>query len=127
MKIIKTHKRLTMVLIAVALTVTVFSIPVIAASPFGNNNGMHGFSSPWDDSVQGHPVGQTTYGNLAYGFDMFLIDEDYAYAFDVTDSHRSSIQRGSTTVQYGPLKGGNQDSNLEITHTQNTVYYACNY
>lgn len=62
---------------------------------------------------------------MAYGFDTFLINEDYAYADSNGVRHRSKIinARGAFI---GPKKWANQGrSDLEVWHKGSRVRYFC--
>lgn len=89
-----------------------------------NKTKSHTFKADWSESVK--KVGGDGTHYLDYGYNTFLINEDYAYANSNGYEHRSKIVNGNGTY-YGPAKFANEGwSDQEVTHKGSTVKYYCN-
>lgn len=79
------------------------------------------FTQSWSKTIEKFPS-DGSHLILTYGFDTFLIHEDFAYAYS-NGSHHASKVRHDGHSHYGPWKWANDWSDLEVMHDGSTVYY----
>lgn len=85
----------------------------------GVGSGSHTFSKAWE-AYKGDDYG--TY--ITYGFNTFLIDEDYCWAEQKQLFHFGTLRNGKGWHD-GPLKAPGNVSKIEVTHNGSSIYYAC--
>lgn len=113
-------KKVLAIALCAAITGSCFSVPVSAASV--NRVYTGSFSKAWEryaSSSNGN-------ANLTYGYNTFLINEDYAWAKHSTLSHYAAIYN-SKGWHTGPGKSAGKTSKIEVTHNGDTIYYYCYY
>lgn len=109
------------VCLALVITSLFTTVAMADTAVMSYTNGSHTFNADWTESKT------VTYRNskniLTYGFNTFLIDEDFAYAYSDGGYHYSRIVRSINDVVDGPKKYANYWSDLEIKHKTKTVTY----
>lgn len=80
------------------------------------------FSSSWEL----YHSGDSGRASLTYGFNTFLIHEDYAWANHSTKTHYAYLATTNGGAA-GPSKGPGSVSKIEITHLSFENFYYCNY
>lgn len=73
-----------------------------------------------------HASGDSGRASLTYGYNTFLINEDYAWANHSTKKHYASLTNGNGGFS-GPNKSKGSVSKIEVRHSGSTVTYKCNY
>jgi hypothetical protein len=123
MKIKRTYKKLTAMLIVVAVMLTVFALSAMAGTNINADSSGRSFASSWSATKSGNGGN----GSLTYGFNTFAFDEDKSSAYDVNEIHRAGVQQSGSTMQYGNWVNGGETSQKEIRHNNTPVYYMCQY
>ena len=80
------------------------------------------FSSSWEL----YHSGDSGHASLTYGFNTFLIHEDYAWANHSTKTHHAYLATTNASAP-GPSKGPGSVSKNEITHLSYENFYFCMY
>lgn len=123
MKKSKIRKRMMTLLLIVALSSISSLITMAAETPpynsLGVNSGPHTFKKAWE-AYKSDDYG--TY--ITYGFNTFLINEDYCWAEQNQLFHFGTL-RNDNGWHDGPLKGPNKVSKIEVRHAGSSIYYAC--
>ena len=115
-------KRIMIMLCVALLMISSFTTVAMAdTTVISCTNGSHTFKDDWTEAKT------VTYKNsqniLTYGFNTFLINEDFAYAYSNGDYHYSRIVRSTLDVVDGPKQYANYWSDLEIQHKTSSVTY----
>lgn len=79
------------------------------------------FSDDWTKSVETNINGSTDV--LTYGFNTFLINEDFAYSLYYGDYHRSKVSNGNGS-HYGQQKQAGEWSDIEVRHSGSSITYS---
>lgn len=119
-KKIKVIKKTTTIAICIIMTVLCCSISASAASVHKTYKGS--FSRAWER----YASGDKGKASLTYGFDTFLINEDYAWAKHSTKSHYAAIKNGKGW-HTATAKSAKKVSKVEVMHRGCTVSYYCYY
>lgn len=81
----------------------------------------YGFTEAWEVSISEGDA------HLTYGFNTFLVDEDYAWSVHDSTAHNAAIKNGDgwhlPTLPSLPTF----TSKVEVEHSGTHVYYACEY
>lgn len=80
------------------------------------------FSKAWEL----YASGDSDRASLTYGYNTFLVNEDYAWAYHSTKNHHASLTNGTASFA-GPNKGKGSVSKIEVKHSGSTVTYRTNY
>lgn len=125
--VLKKRNRILSGLMSLVLIVTIFSVmavPAIASST-GESSGQiwafydSSFSSAWEL----YHSGDSGRASLTYGYNTWMIHEDYAWANHSTNSHKANI--GNPQSHSGPVKPAGAVSKIEVTHVNPEVFYFC--
>lgn len=106
--------------IASLLSVSAFAVDPIPSGLYqlSANSGTRTFTKEWVSATSDR------YGSyLTYGFNTYLIDEDYAWAEQSQVLHWAEIKNGNGW-HYGPFKAAGSVSKKEVTHSGTGIYYA---
>lgn len=76
----------------------------------------HGFGGAWQDSVYQGPA------TLLYGYNTFLINEDYSWAYHTTNKH-SAIVKNSNGAFMSSKKDPGKEAKMEVTHSGSFIEY----
>lgn len=118
------------ILVFTVIISCVISVPVLSFAKSGTVTGSvtvtGEFSKEWPEVRQ-----YTTYNKLDssiktvinYHYNTFLINEDVCDTYYTGGQHFSRIKNGAGTKE-GPSKAAREWSDLEITHSGNTVTYS---
>jgi len=85
-------------------------------------DGSQGFSAKWERYL----TGDSGKASLVYGYNTFLINEDYSYANHSDNAHYASLRNGNGSFS-GPNKSAKSESKIEVTHSGSSITYMCNY
>ena len=80
------------------------------------------FTSAWEL----YHSGDSGRANLTYGYNTFLIHEDYAWANHSTKTHYAQLSTTNGTST-GPTKSAGTVSKIEITHLSFENFYFCRF
>ena len=107
-----------------AAMITVLSIPSFASADtivIDEDKRTKDFSDKWVLSTTVYEQGAKCV--LTWGYNIILINEDYAYSYTVGNRHYSRI-KNSRGTHTGPVKYANEWSDLEVRHGgSNPRYY----
>lgn len=78
------------------------------------------FSNSWEL----YHSGDSGRANLTYGYNTFLIHEDYAWANHSTKTHHAELATTNGSAS-GPSKSAGTVSKIEITHLSFENFYFC--
>lgn len=123
MKILKKGKIKTGVLATLVfalLSISTIAVPANASSVSKSYSGS--FSSAWER----YATGDSGKASLTYGYNTFLINEDYAWAKHNTKSHYAALYNGSGW-HTGSGKSAGSTSKIEVTHKGSSIKYYCYY
>lgn len=120
----KSLKRMILLMLAVTMVVSILIMPA-SASTTGENPGKSiwafyddSFSKSWEL----YHSGDSGRAGLTYGFNTFLVHEDYAWATHSTKSHYAAIVTSNGTYS-GPTKSAGSTSKIEIAHLAYEIEY----
>lgn len=99
-----------------------FGILVTTSSAATLSKTANSFTSSWELYV----TGDSGRANLTYGYNTWIIKEDYAWANHSTKSHFASLTNGKGSFS-GPNKKKKSLSKIEVTHSGSSVTYKVNY
>lgn len=108
-------------LLAVLILLSTLSISAFASDDInfkGANSDGHDFTTAW----RAYTSADDGNGLLTYGFNTFLIDEDYAWGDHETKIHVASL-RNDNGWHAGPICFAGYTSKIEVTHSGNSIYY----
>lgn len=118
MKLVKKFSKLISVLALIALS-SVSMSTVSAGQLYGQYRGS--FDSPWELYISS----SNGTAELTYGFNTFLIHEDYAHAKHSTSAHYAALNNAKGW-HTGPGKKAGSISKIEVTHTEDSwIDYYC--
>lgn len=120
----KTKKTFFALVAAIALIVAL-ACPAFASSgdyTVGANSNGHDFEKAW----RAYETGDNGEALLTYGFNMFLIDEDYAWADHSSALHWASL-KNDNGWHNGLIKLPGSTSKIEVTHSGSFIYYCCEW
>lgn len=120
----KSLKRTFLLMLAIIMVMSILILPA-SASTTGENSGKSiwafydgSFSKSWEL----YHSGDSGRASLTYGYNTFLVYEDYAWATHSTKSHNAAIVTANGTYS-GPTKSAGSTSKIEITHLAYEVEY----
>ena len=113
-------KKTTAIAMCAMIAVSCCSISASAASV--NKTYKGSFSKAWER----YASGDNGKANLTYGFNTFLINEDYAWAKHSTKSHYAALKNGKGW-HTASAKSAGKTSKVEVTHKGSSVSYYCYY
>lgn len=90
-----------------------------------HKSGSANFTSSWEIHTM-YLDGTTTIGVMWWGYNTFLVKEDYSYTFGANNnSSQSYVFRNGydTSYNYGTYRPATEWSRKEVTHKVNDVYY----
>lgn len=94
---------------------------VNAGSTYSRSNPL-GFSDEWEKTI----YYQTSEGKkrikFVYGYDKFLINEDYAWSYSYKESHKAGIENDNGP-DWTSKKSCSRWAKKEVTHKGKTIYY----
>lgn len=92
----------------------------------GSNNIWAFYDGQFSKDWELYHSGDSGRANLTYGYNTFLIHEDYAWANHSTKTHHAHL--GTRRGDYnGPNKPAGSVSKIEITHLSFENFYFCVY
>lgn len=107
--------------LAVGAAVCMMStVPAFAGTLTRNYNGA--FSSAWER----YAATSDGNGSLTYGYNPFLVNEDYAWAKHSKKSHYAALNNGAGW-HTGPGKSAGAVSKIEVTHNGTSIAYYLYY
>lgn len=81
-------------------------------------SGYHTFSTDWQESA----VGDDGYAALTYGYNTFLINEDYAWAYHSQKEHSAEV--GNARGAFGSeKKAAGKEAKIEVAHSGTSIQY----
>lgn len=98
------------------------TMDVSAGTYIDARNGNLGFSSSWER----YTSGDSNRASLTYGFNTFLINEDYAWANHSMASHNAYVSNAKGGFA-GPTKSAGSVSKIEVTHKGTSIHYMNHY
>lgn len=104
------------------MSLAIVTKPVVSAASSISRSYSGSFAKAWERYASSGN-GQA---NLTYGYNTFLINEDYAWAKHNTKSHYAAIKNGKGW-HTGSGKAAGKTSKIEVTHKGSTVSYFCYY
>lgn len=117
-------KRISLLTLVMVMVMSVLVIPA-SASTTGENSGVNiwafydgSFSASWEL----YHSGDSGRASLTYGYNTFLVHEDYAWASHSTKDHYAAIVTANGTYT-GAAKSAGSTSKIEITHLAYEVEY----
>ena len=122
------RKITTVVCLCACLSISLSSTPVSAAT-WKNKvvNDSKGFKKAWEKTVtyKLDNKKETNIGSMTYGFNTWSINEDYVWTMSLEGYSLAEIQRigVDNELLYGPKKGMNQYSKIEVQHKNTNVKY----
>lgn len=107
-------------LIVCSLAIPVSAAGVVSISVTGESE--TAFEDPWEFSVNVSSNG-TAIGVIVYGYDTAWINEDYVWTKSFTGDSQAGVYRPGkdSSTNWGPKKGENTYSKIEVHHNSNTV------
>ena len=113
------------IIILTMLTISIIFTPVLSSADteyIKQSYSSTSFTKDWMVTKPGTTIDGGTY-YLTYGYDTFLINEDYAYAYSNVGLHASRVYHNGH-YHYGPWLWGNEGrSDLEVMHHNSPVFY----
>lgn len=123
----KKRNRILASLLSLMLIVTAFSAIAVPAqaSATGESSGQiwafydSSFSNAWEL----YHSGDSGRASLTYGYNTWMVHEDYAWAKHSTNSHYANI--GNPQSHSGSVKPSGAVSKIEVAHVNPEVIYFC--
>lgn len=113
------HKFLLGILAAIML-ITAMSPMAFASQEDLGRRYDGSFSSPWQKTATNGKG-----ASLTYGYNTWLVNEDYAWADHTTLAHCAEIRNNGQNWYRGPIKAPGHTSKKEVTHAGSSVSYYC--
>ena len=108
--------------VSIGLACTMMVSASVSASAAGISRSASTFSTAWER----YAVTSDGQGSLTYGFNTWLVNEDYAWARHNTRSHYAVLKNGSGWHTGSGKKAG-ATSRVDVTHKGTYVTYSLNY
>lgn len=99
------------------ISIVAFSSSAYALDSIGG--AANDFSSAWER----YASGDGGRANLVFGYNTFLINEDYSWATHSSKRHYAQVANG-TGNHFGPDLGAGGTSKIEVVHSGSLVGYA---
>lgn len=117
------NKKLAIFFTTILLTSTIISnsanaeVMVSTTNRYGNN-----FDTSWEKAVCVYSYDYAYIGDVTYGYNTFLINEDYTWTTSAQYFHKAMVQNPNG-VFYGDEKDSMHTSKIEVTHRGTTPAY----
>lgn len=113
-------KKIISKILATILLISLMTINVQASTYYEYNSSGQSFSSAWEVTAI-----STSSQTFLYGYNTFLINEDYTHTFNTWTTHKAKVKHNTNSLEVTKL--ANKVAKAEIMHGSGTIYYRYTY